>query len=167
MNSDRPAAEIRDAVLSVLSATERSLGVEEIRNGIQPPPELRDVRVALRDLAQDGELRNDGQGRWSAVASIPATPKTPSGSADSPTSDNFRRELIALKKKARSEGLNCLEISAGELHRIVGGYPGHDHRMPVCCMVMRQEMRGGDEVLDEPPKGNGASLTIAYRLHGF
>ena len=57
-----------------------------------------------------------------------------------------------------------MELSARELHRIVGGYPGHDHRMPVCCSVMLQEMGPKDEVVAKPPQGSGASLTIAYLL---
>jgi 5-methylcytosine-specific restriction protein A len=55
-------------------------------------------------------------------------------------------------------------ITAGQLHRDVGGYPGPSHRMPVCCSVMRQEMSHRDKVVAEPPKGAGASLTISYRV---
>jgi 5-methylcytosine-specific restriction protein A len=36
--------------------------------------------------------------------------------------------------------------------------------MRQCCEVMRGEMRATDEVVDEPPSGQGASLTIRYRL---
>ncbi len=155
--------DVRDAVLSVLSATERSLTAEEIREQIQQAPDLREVRVALRDLTGDGEIRTDGPGRWAALATrIPL--EVGLGSSNGSSSEDFRRALVALKEAARKEGLTRLEITAGELHRIVGGYPGHDHRMPVCCSVMRQEMGRGDEVLDEPPKGAGASLTIAYLL---
>jgi 5-methylcytosine-specific restriction protein A len=48
---------------------------------------------------------------------------------------------------------------------VIGGYPGAGkHRMPVCCEAMRSEKRAGDEIVFEPPKGKGASLTIRYRL---
>ena len=57
-----------------------------------------------------------------------------------------------------------LEVNAGELHRIVGSYPG-DHRMPQCCEVMRREAkRGGGETIFETDSGDGAALTIRYLL---
>jgi len=47
-----------------------------------------------------------------------------------------------------------------------GSYPGPNHRMPVCCKVMKDAMAPdyGDKVLQEPPSGQGASLTIRYVL---
>jgi hypothetical protein len=36
--------------------------------------------------------------------------------------------------------------------------------MPICCSVMRQEMRNDDSIVTEPPKGAGVSLRIRYRL---
>jgi 5-methylcytosine-specific restriction protein A len=56
------------------------------------------------------------------------------------------------------------DVTLGNLHREVGGYPGPDHRMPVCCAAMRSAMCAADRVLSEPPKRNGASLTIRYVL---
>ena len=41
----------------------------------------------------------------------------------------------------------------GKLHRQVGGYPGNQHRMPICCDVLRAEMEDEDQVLKSPPKG--------------
>jgi hypothetical protein len=34
----------------------------------------------------------------------------------------------------------------------------------MCCAVMRSEMSAGDAILQEPPKKQGASLTIRYEL---
>jgi hypothetical protein len=81
-----------------------------------------------------------------------------------PTADDFRRTILEAKAKARERGASTVDIRAGDLHRLVGGYPGNAHRMPVCCSVMRQEMRNGDRVFSAPPKGAGASLTISYRV---
>jgi hypothetical protein len=81
-----------------------------------------------------------------------------------PVADDFRRELMRIKEAARSRGAREIEITAGQLHRAVGGYPGPAHRMPVCCSVMRQEMSATDRIVAQPPKGNGASLCIAYRV---
>ena len=78
--------------------------------------------------------------------------------------DDFRDELQSLLSKAQELGFSAVELSAGSLHRRVGGYPGVDHRMPNCCSVMRQIMRTNDAVISEPDKGAGASLTIRYVL---
>ncbi len=80
-----------------------------------------------------------------------------------PSADDFRAELRAQIDRARRQGRPHVEINAGELHRIVGSYPG-DHRMPVCCEVLRSEQKEGDELVYSPADGNGASLTIRYKL---
>lgn len=55
-----------------------------------------------------------------------------------------------------------IDLTSGAVHRATGGYPGTNHRMPVCCDVMYAAMRGDDKVLSAPPKGKGASLSIRY-----
>ena len=65
---------------------------------------------------------------------------------------------------APSKGERFVVVNAGDLHRRAGGYPGANHRMPVCFEVMRRLMASGDEIRQEPPRGNGATLTILYRL---
>ena len=77
---------------------------------------------------------------------------------------DFEAALRARLARAEEGGGSHVDVSAGELHRQVGGYPGPDHRMPVCCRVMRDEMAAGDQLIDSPPSGQGASLTIRYRL---
>ena len=81
-----------------------------------------------------------------------------------PSMDNFRSELSALLTRARSQGRPHVEVNSGELHRSLGGYPGSAHRMPMCCNAMREAMTSGDEVIFAPDSGDGASLTIKYRL---
>ena len=80
------------------------------------------------------------------------------------TSDDFSRILWKIFRNESSQGNSSVIVNSGELHRAVGGYPGRDHRMPTCCVVMRNAMRAGDRILSEPPKGLGASLTIKYML---
>ena len=81
-----------------------------------------------------------------------------------PDANDFRRELDAQIDRARRQGRPHVEINAGELHRTVGSYPG-DHRMPICCQVMRQEAnRGGATTIYETASGDGAALTIRYDL---
>jgi hypothetical protein len=79
--------------------------------------------------------------------------------------DDFSSALKNEFFVAQRKGNKFVDINAGNLHRQVGGYPGTSHRMPICCDVMKAAMKGGDQVLEQPPKGKGASLTIRYMLH--
>ena len=85
-------------------------------------------------------------------------------SSPAPTADEFRAELEDLLAEAAREGRPHLDVRSGDLHERIGRYPGTDHRMPTCCRVMRDMMRLGDTVLEEPPKGAGANVVIRYRL---
>lgn len=83
-----------------------------------------------------------------------------------PTADDFRLELHRAMLEAVQEGREFAEINAGELHRRAGDYPGRNHRMPVCCEVMRGALAldAGDLIVEQPPSRQGASLTIRYVL---
>lgn len=70
-----------------------------------------------------------------------------------PTAGVFRRALEEEFRLTTSLGRQCVEVNAGGLHRKVGGYPGHNHRMPVVCGVMYRAMQEGDEILSRPPQG--------------
>ncbi|MHB9291490.1 hypothetical protein Holit_00567 [Hollandina sp. SP2] len=78
--------------------------------------------------------------------------------------EDFRTQLRKILSSAEKQGSSKIQVNSGDLHRQMGGYPGQNHRMPMCCSAMRAEMQSGDEIIQGPPKGNGASLTIAYRL---
>lgn len=82
----------------------------------------------------------------------------PPGRAD------FEAALQGILASAAAAGQPSVMVKAGELHAIVGGYPGQNHRMPLCCQVMKDAMRPGDTVLQSPPSGQGATLTVQYRL---
>ena len=81
-----------------------------------------------------------------------------------PNSEDFQKKMDSILKQAEQEGKSHVDIKSGDLHRMVGGYPGTDHRMPICCGVMRKNMKSTDKVLYKPPKGNGATLLIRYQL---
>lgn len=83
-----------------------------------------------------------------------------------PTAADFRMEMYRMMYKAMQEGETTAEINSGELHRRIGGYPGANHRMPVCCQVMRGAYApdAGDVIVEERPSGQGATLTIRYVL---
>ncbi len=80
------------------------------------------------------------------------------------TSKEFCSALMSLLKEAGRLGFSYVGITAGALHRRVGGYPGTNHRMPVCCAAMRGIMGPSDRIVEQPPSGNGASLLIQYDL---
>ncbi|GLK67028.1 hypothetical protein GCM10008179_06660 [Hansschlegelia plantiphila] len=84
--------------------------------------------------------------------------------ARTPKTEDFRRALAERLAHAERDGQTELEVTSGDLHREVGGYPGVDPRMPMCCRAMRAAMEPGDAELSAPPKGDGATLVIRYRL---
>ena len=75
---------------------------------------------------------------------------------------DFEVALDRLIEQAREQGRSFLDVVSGDLHRLVGVYPLPNHRMPVCCRAMRDRMRPGDRVLQEPPSGQGATLVVRY-----
>ena len=93
-----------------------------------------------------------------------ARERSPAGGLSAVTADDFRDELARLFEAAANVGRAQMVVRAGDLHRAVGGYPGTNHRKPMCSNVMYAGMVEGDEVLSAPPSGQSASVAIAYRL---
>ena len=83
-----------------------------------------------------------------------------------PTKKDFELKLSKLLVDAENKKLEFVDIVSGDLHKSVGGYPikNGNHRMPVCCQVMKDLMKYGDHILHGPPKGQGATLKIRYYL---
>jgi 5-methylcytosine-specific restriction protein A len=82
-----------------------------------------------------------------------------------PTKVDFLIELQKQIDRAIRQGRLHIEINAGELHRVIGGYPSRSARMPVCCTALREELqRRKGSIIFEPPSGQGAALTIRYDL---
>ena len=65
--------------------------------------------------------------------------------ASAPRTEDFRQVLQRSLDDAQRQGKEFLIVTAGDLHRRVGGYPGPNHRMPACCGAMRSLMRDGDQ----------------------
>lgn len=65
--------------------------------------------------------------------------------------DDFRNELYRMMLEAMKAGEAFAEINAGELHRRMGDYPGKNHRLPICCEVMRGAL--APVILEQPPSG--------------
>jgi 5-methylcytosine-specific restriction protein A len=80
-----------------------------------------------------------------------------------PTAQEFRSALLERFKAAERDGRNAVVVNTGDLHRQIGGYPSPSPRMPICCSVMRQEQKEGDEVVSAK-NSDGAAFAIKYRL---
>ena len=80
------------------------------------------------------------------------------------SAEQFRSMLSSLLDEAGRLGFSYVGITAGALHRRVGGYPGTEHRMPICCAAMRGVMGPSDRIVEQPPSGNGASLLVQFAL---
>lgn len=81
-----------------------------------------------------------------------------------PNTEEFRMALCEVLAKADEFGFVAVDVNSGNLHRRVGGYPGQDHRMPICCDVMYAEMKTEDSIVSQPESGKGASVVVRYKL---
>jgi hypothetical protein len=82
-----------------------------------------------------------------------------------PTAGEFREQIFEVFRIEEERHHPSVVVNAGELHRVVGGYPNRaTNRMPVCCDVMVRIMREGDVIISQPQKGKGATLSIRYTL---
>jgi len=63
--------------------------------------------------------------------------------------------------EAEKLGADFVKVTAGEVHREVGGYPARNHGMPTCCDAMYREQRDGDSIVSTPR----ARRIIGYRIH--
>lgn len=76
------------------------------------------------------------------------------------TTEDFQIALQGRFRKAESKGERWLVGRAGDLHQAVKA----ENRMPMCCGAMVAAMEPGDAVVESPPSGQGASLTIFFWL---
>jgi hypothetical protein len=131
---------------------------------VDPPTTIQKLRIFTEVLARlvaarQGECNILG-GKHDASSKARATPPR------MPTKDQFQAEIRSQLRQAELRGASSLEITSGELHRQLGGYPasGGSHQMPSCCDAMYDEKGMGDKIISAPPKGKAASLTIRYVL---
>lgn len=76
-------------------------------------------------------------------------------------STNAIKEYIDEQKKAAKEsGKTELVLRSGDIHKDLGLKQRH----PQVCNAMRQCMQIEDIILYQPPKGNGTTLQIMYKL---
>jgi 5-methylcytosine-specific restriction protein A len=121
-----------------------------------------------RDLAVAAVALVSAAGAWVGLTSFRRAPKGGRrGGGNRPPNlrtEDIRAELVRQVAEAKRGGYRWLRMRAGVLHEAAGGTSGSDHRMPLCCRVMKQEMQGDDRIVESPPSGQGPSLTIDYWL---
>lgn len=129
-----------------------------------------EVERRNKDLTQRTLRKQNSQRRTEAVSGAVPESCVVSGricvtEVPMPTAEEFREQLIEVFRVSEERRLASVVVNAGDLHRRVGGYPNRsNHRMPVCCEVMRSTMRRGDVIVDQPRKGKGAALTVRYLI---
>ena len=84
----------------------------------------------------------------------------------SPTAWDFQNQLMAILNGARQSGQSYIDVESGNLHQRVGGHANSNHKMPVCCEVMRRMMRVGDSVLSETTSGTGRNTNNSIHRGG-
>lgn len=163
-------------VIAVL-AYKRAGGMADLKKRVDQIASAVDVRKSVAALVATSDILKEKTAE--AITKLEATVKREKREEKSPeaepakkpedrrlplTTEDFQSELDKLFATAQEEGKQFVEVKSGDLHRSVGGYPGPNHRIPVCCTVMKRNMKPGDEILQQPPSGTGATLIIRYRL---
>ncbi|MBR5524598.1 MAG: hypothetical protein IKU51_04960 [Clostridia bacterium] len=76
------------------------------------------------------------------------------------TTDDIRGYIQKQKEIAKMAGKSELVLRSGDVHNDLGLKQRH----PQVCNAMRHCMNSGDVILYQPPKGNGTTLRIEYKL---
>jgi hypothetical protein len=74
---------------------------------------------------------------------------------------DFQIHLNDILLSAQDKGFQFVDVKSGDLLKRMGA---QNHRTPLCCSVMKNNMKAGDIILHKPPSGQGASLIIRYKL---
>ncbi|MFB0507622.1 MAG: hypothetical protein ACETWT_12905 [Thermodesulfobacteriota bacterium] len=130
---------------------------------------LRSVTESIRDKTAEAIGKLEATVRLGKGEKKPPEGRPPKRPEElkkrlAPTAKDFQSELDNIFASAQQEGKSFIEIKSGDLHRSVGGYPGRNHRIPLCCGVMKRNMKPEDQILRQPPSGEGATLIIRFNL---
>ena len=80
-----------------------------------------------------------------------------------PSREDFEIALQTRLQHAKEERKHTLGVRSGDLHQDVGGYPGPNHQMSLCCDVMREAM-GSDDTIESSESNPGPNLLVRYRV---
>jgi hypothetical protein len=74
---------------------------------------------------------------------------------------DFQIHLNDILLSAQDKGFQFVDVKSGDLLKRVGA---HNRKTPLCCSIMKDNMKTGDVILHKPPSGQGTSLIIRYKL---
>ena len=77
--------------------------------------------------------------------------------------ETIREKLDEIFEFANKNNLSGVIIRAGELHKLVNPLYKYEKRFRMCCVIMREYMKPGDEILYEPPSGESSAVEIFYK----
>ena len=83
-----------------------------------------------------------------------------------PNNQDIKRCVEGILEIAKNNNLTSIVVSAKDIHKIIGDYPGN-HRIPMVCDVMRKTMPETYEELPNNLKKDGASFKIRYHLINY
>ena len=82
-----------------------------------------------------------------------------------PNVENFNKIIQVIFELNLELQNEWVDIKAGNIHQLLGSYPGSSHRIKTCCEVMYKIAKTRKhEIIYSPKKSFGASLTIRYYL---
>jgi len=117
----------------------------------------------INQVLHEEELAQRGEPVTVTLQSVVSRHRARIGARQAATvnTETFREALRQVFNESKA---SFVDVTSGELYRMVGGRTGRDHKMPGCCNAMTKAMQSGDTILAKPPKGRGATLTIRYIL---
>jgi 5-methylcytosine-specific restriction protein A len=81
-----------------------------------------------------------------------------------PTRSEFQAALNGVLLQAQKKNKAGVVVSSIDLHLQVGGYPGREHRMDLCCQVMREAMLQRDRITSQVLPPYPPLLEVVYEL---
>lgn len=78
--------------------------------------------------------------------------------------DSIVKIIQEMKRKAKQDGKSFIEITAKDIHDIVGKYPNGNTRYPSCCRAMYKVMANDDIILNTTKSSFSSTIKIKYFL---
>ena len=153
-------ADLKKQIDQIASSADLRKSIDSLRATTDTLREKTAEAIGKLETTLRGKAKEEERPPKPAVPKGPEEPKKRMPAS----AEDFQGELESIFASAQKEEKSSIDVKSGDLHRSVGGYPGRNHRMPMCCAVMKRNMKPGDEILQQPPSGEGATLIIRFKL---
>jgi hypothetical protein len=99
------------------------------------------------------------------AGSQPALWRPSAGAYDAPPNrEAIQRALDEIFRQAEKQRKISVRVSSIDLHLRVGGYPRVNHRLNLCCQVMRDNLNGGGKIIGQTLDPDSGWLEIVYDI---